>query len=138
MENQQENGTDSSSLGAVSAQTQRRPNAHLAFWEWFGKFITDSSAAIGVSSLPTYVVSASNNILVIARANEAVFTTTSYDSREIAKAKLKRLKAIHFSPEGREARVARALEILSLPGPSFHADKETWVWAAEDPDIEDI
>lgn len=51
--------------------------------------------------------------------------------RETGPAKLERLKAKWFSPKGREERVARALEILSMPGPSFNLDKETWVWIAE-------
>ena len=59
-------------------------------------------------------------------------------SKDTAKDKLLELKAKHFTPEGREDRIARALEILSLPGPSFQLDKETWMWAAQQADIEDI
>lgn len=59
-------------------------------------------------------------------------------SKKAADGKLAQLKAKHFTPEGREERIARALEILNLPGPSFNADKETWIWAAENADIEDI
>lgn len=46
------------------------------------------------------------------------------------------LKTKRFTPEGREDRIARALEILSLPGPSFKVDKETWIWAAQEAEIE--
>jgi hypothetical protein len=59
-------------------------------------------------------------------------------SKKAADGKLAQLKAKHFTSEGREARIARALEILNLPGPGFNADKETWIWAAENADIEDI
>ena len=58
--------------------------------------------------------------------------------KNTAKDKLAELKAKHFTPEGRKERIARALEILSLPGPSFKVDKETWIRAAQDADIEDI
>jgi len=58
--------------------------------------------------------------------------------KNTAKDKLAELKAKHFTPEGREERIARALEILSLPGPSFKVDRKTWIWAAQDADIEDI
>lgn len=59
-------------------------------------------------------------------------------SKDIGKNRLAELKAKHFTPEGREDRVARALEILNLPGPSFNLDKETWIWVAQDVEIEDI
>ena len=59
-------------------------------------------------------------------------------SKDIAKDRLAELKAKHFTPEGRKERIAKALEILSLPGPSFNVDKETWIWAAQEADIEDI
>lgn len=130
--------TDSSSLGVVSPRTQPPPDASPVLSEWISQFKSASSAAFIFGSLPVSIVGASNTVLVIARASEAVFTTTTYDSQEIAKAKLKRLKVKHFSPEGRGERVARALEILSLPGPSYQVDKETWIWAAQDADIEDI
>lgn len=58
-------------------------------------------------------------------------------SKDTTKDKLLELKAKHFTPEGREDRIARALEILSLPGPSFKVDKETWIWAAQEAEIED-
>jgi len=59
-------------------------------------------------------------------------------SKEIPKDKLSELKAKHFTPEGRDERIAKALEILNLPGPSFTLDKGTWVWAAQEADIADI
>jgi hypothetical protein len=59
-------------------------------------------------------------------------------SKETADGKLAQVKAKHFAVEGREERIARALEILNLPGPGFDADKETWKWAAENADIEDV
>jgi hypothetical protein len=37
-------------------------------------------------------------------------------SKKAADGKLAQLKAKHFTPEGREERIARALEILNLPG----------------------
>jgi hypothetical protein len=58
--------------------------------------------------------------------------------KEIVDGKLAKLKAKHFTPKGREERITRALAILNLPGPGFSADKETWMWAAENADIEDI
>jgi len=59
-------------------------------------------------------------------------------SKDIGKDRLAELKAKHFTPKGREDRVARALEILDSPGPSFNLDKETWMWVAQDVEIEDI
>ena len=59
-------------------------------------------------------------------------------SKDIAKDRLAELRAKHFTPEGRKERISRALEILNLPGPSFNLDKETWIWAAQDAEIEDI
>ncbi len=58
-------------------------------------------------------------------------------SRDTTKDKLLELKAKRFTPEGREDRIAKALELLSLPGPSFKVDKETWIWAAQEAEIED-
>jgi hypothetical protein len=58
-------------------------------------------------------------------------------SKDTTKDKLLELKAKHFTPEGREDRIAIALEILSWPGPSFKVDKETWIWAAQEAEIED-
>jgi len=59
-------------------------------------------------------------------------------SKDIGKDRLAELKAKHFAPEGRDDRVAGALEILNLPGPSFNLDKKTWIWVAQDAEIEDI
>ena len=59
-------------------------------------------------------------------------------SKDTPRDKLAELKAKHFTPEGRKERIAKALEILSLPGPSFNVDKEIWIWAAQEADIEDI
>lgn len=49
-----------------------------------------------------------------------------------------RNKAKHFTPEGREARIAKALQVLEAPAPSFALDRETWKWLAEDADLEDL
>jgi hypothetical protein len=59
-------------------------------------------------------------------------------SKDTTKDKLLELKAKCFTPEDRENRIARALGILSLPSPSFKVDKETWIWAAQEAEIEDI
>ena len=59
-------------------------------------------------------------------------------SKESPKDKLATLKAKRYTPEGRDARIARALEILDLPGPSFALDKDTWVWVAQEADVADI
>ena len=59
-------------------------------------------------------------------------------SKDTARDKLAELKAKHFTPAGRKDRIAKALEILNLPGPSFNLDKETWLWVAQDAGIEDI
>jgi hypothetical protein len=61
-----------------------------------------------------------------------------YASKEPVNGKLAELKAKHFTIEGREARIGRALEILNLPGPSFILDKKTWKWATENAELEDI
>ena len=59
-------------------------------------------------------------------------------SKENVNGKLAELKAKHFSAEDREQRIGKALAILDLPAPNFILDKETWKWAAESTDIEDI
>jgi hypothetical protein len=130
--------TDSSSLVAILARIQLPAAARSATSESNAHPILIFGAGVSFASFRENLIDASASVRIAATAGEAVFTTASHDSREIAKAKLKKLKAKHFSAEGRETRVARALEILSLPGPSFQADKETWIWAAEDADIEDI
>lgn len=59
-------------------------------------------------------------------------------SKETPKDKLAELKARHFTPKGREDRIAKALKILSRPGPMFKLDKETVRWIAQDVEIENI
>ena len=59
-------------------------------------------------------------------------------SKETVNDKLAELKAKHFTVEDREERIGKALEILNLPAPNFILDKETWKWAAENAEIEDI
>ena len=52
--------------------------------------------------------------------------------------KLADLKAKYFTAEDRNERIGKALAILDLPAPGFILDKDTWKWAAENTDIEDI
>ena len=59
-------------------------------------------------------------------------------SKETANGKLAELKAKHFTPEGREERIAKALQALEMPARSFTLDRETWKWIAEDADLEDF
>ena len=59
-------------------------------------------------------------------------------SKQAIDGKLAELKAKHFTAEDREERIGKALAILDLPAPNFILDKETWKWAAESTDIEDI
>jgi hypothetical protein len=59
-------------------------------------------------------------------------------SKEPAKGKLAELKAKHFTPEGREERIAKALQVLEAPVPAFTLDRDTWKWLAEDADLEDL
>jgi hypothetical protein len=59
-------------------------------------------------------------------------------SKDTSKDKLLELKAKHFTPEGREERIAKALEILSRSGPTFKLDKETVKWIAQDVEIENL
>jgi hypothetical protein len=59
-------------------------------------------------------------------------------SKETANGKLAELKAKHFTPEGREERVAKALKTLEIPAPGFTLDRETWKWLVEDADLEDL
>jgi hypothetical protein len=60
------------------------------------------------------------------------------ESKKTLDGKLAKLKAKHFTAEDREERISKALAILNLPAPNFVLDKETWKWAAENTDIEDI
>jgi hypothetical protein len=59
-------------------------------------------------------------------------------SKETANGKLAELKAKHFTPEGREERIAKALHALEARSPGFTLDRETWKWIAEDADLEDL
>lgn len=59
-------------------------------------------------------------------------------SKETANGKLAELKAKHFTPEGREERIAKALQLLETPVLGFTLDRETWKWVAEDADLEDL
>jgi hypothetical protein len=129
---------DSSSLATIPTQIHSFVHARSALSESSAHTILVFGAGASFASLRERLIGASASVRAVTTPGEAVFTTVSYDSYDIAKAKLKRLKAQQFSADGREARVARALEILCLPSPGFHADKETWMWAAEDEDIGDI
>ena len=74
--------------------------------------------------------------MVAQYAQKKVMDSTR-SSKDIAKAKLAELKATHFTPKGREQRIAKASETLSQPGPTLKLDRETWIWAAQDAEIED-
>ena len=53
------------------------------------------------------------------------------------RADLEKLKAAAWAPEGREERVARALEAWrQLAPPTFELDAAAWKWIAEDADLE--
>ena len=56
--------------------------------------------------------------------------------KEKPKDRLAELKAKHFSPKGREQRIAKALETLKRPGPTFKLDRDTVKWIAQDAEIE--
>lgn len=72
-------------------------------------------------------------------ADQQLFSVGFFvDSMLAARERLAHLKAKRFIPEGRELRIARALQVLNAPAPSFFADSETWKWAAQDADIEDL
>ena len=58
--------------------------------------------------------------------------------KEVPKDKLADLKAKHFRRKGREERIAKALEILNRPGPTFRLDKEIVKWIAQDAEIENL
>ena len=60
------------------------------------------------------------------------------DLRFAGRARLAGLKGKYFIPQGREQRIARALQVLNAPAPSFIADSDTWKWAAQEADIEDV
>ena len=58
--------------------------------------------------------------------------------KEMAKDKLAELKAKHFTREGREQRIAKALEILNRPRPTFKLDRKTVKWIAQGVEIENL
>jgi len=51
-------------------------------------------------------------------------------------ARLEELIRIHFPPEEKEERIARALEALNQDEP-IRLTPEQWKWVAEDPELED-
>jgi len=52
--------------------------------------------------------------------------------------KLATLKAKHFTDVNRDQRIADALALVDLPALDFSLDRQTWKWAAENMEIEDI
>lgn len=60
------------------------------------------------------------------------------DSRFAGRARLVRLKEGYFTREGREQRIAMALQALNAAAPSFVVDSDTWKWAAQEADVEDM
>ncbi|PWB81023.1 MAG: hypothetical protein C3F08_02920 [Candidatus Methylomirabilota bacterium] len=60
------------------------------------------------------------------------------DPRFAGRVRLAHLKERHFTPEGREQRIAKALQALNEAAPSFVADSATWKWAAQEADIENM
>jgi hypothetical protein len=58
--------------------------------------------------------------------------------KETARDKLEELKAKHFRGKGREKRIAKALEILNRPAPTFKLDRATVKWIAQDAEIENL
>jgi hypothetical protein len=59
-------------------------------------------------------------------------------AKETPKDKLAELKAKQFTLRGREQRIAKALEILNRPGPTFNLDRKTVKWIAQDVEIENL
>ena len=59
-------------------------------------------------------------------------------AKETPKDKLAELKAKHFTLKGRKQRIAKALEILNRPAPSFELDRKTVKWIAQDVEIENL
>ena len=59
-------------------------------------------------------------------------------TKYITKDKLAELKAKHFALKGREQRIAKALEILNRPAPTFKLDRKTVKWIAQDVEIENL
>jgi len=58
--------------------------------------------------------------------------------KETPKDKLMELKTKHFTPKSREQRIAKTLEILNRPDPTFKLDRETVKWIAQDVEIENL
>ena len=50
--------------------------------------------------------------------------------KETPKNRFEELKAKHFSSKRRERRIAKALEVLNRPGPTFKLDRDTVKWIA--------
>lgn len=50
---------------------------------------------------------------------------------------IEQFKAAHFTPEGRDDRVARGLRALEGPEPAFQLPPEAWKQIAEDPDLDE-
>ena len=58
--------------------------------------------------------------------------------KETPKNRFEELKAKHFSSKGRDRRIAKALEVLNRPRPSFKLDRDTAKWIAQDADVENL
>jgi len=58
--------------------------------------------------------------------------------KETPKNRFEELKAKHFSSKGRGRRIAKALEVLNRPRPSFKLDRDTAKWIAQDADVENL
>ena len=58
--------------------------------------------------------------------------------KEIPKNRFEELKAKHFSSKGRDRRIAKALEVLNRPRPTFKLDRDTVKWIAQDADVENL
>lgn len=60
------------------------------------------------------------------------------DPRFVGRARLVRLKERHFTLEGKAQRIEKAFQALNAAAPSFVADSDTWKWAAQEADVEDM
>ena len=58
--------------------------------------------------------------------------------KETPKNRFEELKAKHFSSKGRGRRIAKALEVLNRPRPSFKLDRDTVKWIAQDVEVENL
>ncbi len=56
--------------------------------------------------------------------------------KTVEERKLEILKKEHFTPAGREERIARARQALEQQE-AIHLRPEEWKWVAEDPDLEE-